>query len=363
MALLNNLDMMTTSVALISNPLTGAFAWLTRVFFDFFGNYGLAIIALTIVIRSILIPLNISSQKAMIKNQVLQSKQAEIKRKYPNDEEKQREEITKLMTENGAMSFSGCLLPFLQIFFIWPIYRIVSSPLKHIAQVTSENISKIAELAVNSNLAESSLLKSADTNDIPIAKLFSENSEFLRECISKGYMKAGQLVDLHFLGLDLTVTPAWNPVTIYKNPGTYLPLLIIPVLVVVTSVVSMRLATVLKPGYKEEQIAKERAKRNAAMSGQQPQADQAEMMTKMMNVSMPVIMLATTFMMPAAMGLYWTIGGIMGIVSQYIVYFLFSKPYELKKKEMEELKKTAFHKNKNNDEDNKSSKKNKNKKK
>ncbi len=345
MGLLNLIEPV-AAVALISNPLNGVFGWLTRLFFTFFGNYGIAIIALTVVIRVCLIPLNISSQRSMIKSQALASKQDEIKRKYPNDEAKQREEITKLMQENGAMSLSGCLLPILQLFFIWPVYRIVSGPLKYLSQVSAENIQKIAESAASKKLITESVLKMSDTNDIPLLKLFNENSDFLRECIEKGYIKAGQLLDLHFLGMDLTVTPAWNPVTISKNPGTYLPLLVIPVLVVLTSIISMKLGTVLRPGYKEEKIAKERAKRNAAMAGQQPQADQAEMMTKMMNFTMPILMLVTTFSMPAAMGLYWTIGGIMGIATQYIVYFLFTKPYAQKKKEMEELKKTAFHKNK-----------------
>lgn len=359
MGLLNNIVALSASLVFLENPLTGVFAWLTRVLFDFFGNYGIAIVMLTVIIRVILIPLNISSQKSMIKTQLLSSKQAEIKRKYPNDEKRQQEEITKLMQENGAMSLSGCLLPFLQLFFIWPIYRIVSGPLKHISQVSADNLKEIAKLASNSNLVKETVVKTIETNDIPLIKLFNENSQFLRECIDKGLIKAGQLIDFKFLGLDLTMTPAWNPVTIAKHPGTYLPLLVIPVLVVVTSIVSMKLGTVLRPGYKEEKIAKERAKRNAAMAGQQPVPDQAEMMTKMMNYMMPVLMLVTTFSMPAAMGLYWTIGGLMGIVTQYIVYFLFTKPYAIKKKEMEELKKTAFHKNKEGSTEKKNGKKKK----
>lgn len=345
MGFLQNLDILMTSKVLLSNPLTGLFSWITRLFFNYFGNYGIAIIALTVLIRLCLIPLNISSQRSMIKTQALASKQDEIKRKYPNDEQKQREEIAKMMSENGAMSLSGCLLPILQIVFIWPIFRIVSGPLQHLSQVTVENLKSIAELASSRNLVDSSIVKMVDTNDISLIKLFYENSDFLRECISKGYIKAGQLLDLHFLGLDLTMSPAWNPVTIIKEPGTYLPLLVIPVLVLATTILSMKLTNWLKPGYKEEKIAKERAKRNAAMAGQQPQADQAEMMTKMMNYTMPAIMLITTFSMPAAMGVYWVIGSIMGIITQFIVYYLFTKPYHLKKLEMAELKKQAFYKN------------------
>ena len=68
------------------------------------------------------------------------------------------------------------------------------------------------------------------------------------------------------------------------------------------------------------------------------------MTMKMMNWSMPIIMLVTTFTMPAAMGLYWIVGGIMGILTQVLVYFLFTKPYELKKAELEAKKAAVFKK-------------------
>ena len=69
------------------------------------------------------------------------------------------------------------------------------------------------------------------------------------------------------------------------------------------------------------------------------------MTTKMMSWMMPVLMLFTTFTLPAAMGLYWVVGGIMGILTQVLTYFMFTKPYELKKLEMEQKKAEAFKKN------------------
>ena len=59
----------------ILDPLYTLFGWLTRVLYDFFGNYGLAIIFLTVIIRGALIPLNIRSQKSMLKMQALSGKQ------------------------------------------------------------------------------------------------------------------------------------------------------------------------------------------------------------------------------------------------------------------------------------------------
>ena len=319
------------------------FGWLTRVLFGFFGNYGMAIIMLTVIIRAALIPLNIKSQKSMIKMQALSGKTAEIQRKYPDDKQKQQEEIMKLQQENGAMGFSGCILPFIQLFLIWPIYRIVSGPLIYLSQVPKENVQAMIDLATEQGLITKSIRISEQIH-IPLINVLNNNSDFLHECINKGYIAMGQLLDLHFLGMDLTQTPAWNPITIISDPKTYLPLLIFPILVILTTLLSMRMTNWLKPGYKEQKEAKEREKKNPARAGQTP-TDQAEMTTKMMSWMMPVLMLFTTFTLPAAMGLYWVVGGIMGILTQILTYFMFTKPYELKKLEMEQKKAEAFKKN------------------
>ena len=130
----------------ILDPLYTLFGWLTRVLFNFFGNYGLAIIFLTIIIRAALIPLNIRSQKSMLKMQALSGKQAELQRQYGDDKEAYQEAFMKMQKENGAGGLSGCLLPFLQLFFIWPIYRIVSGPLIYLSQVSKENIEAMINL-------------------------------------------------------------------------------------------------------------------------------------------------------------------------------------------------------------------------
>ena len=330
----------------LMSPLYRLFGWLTRIFLDFFGNYGVAIIVLTVIIRGLLIPLNVRSQRSMLKMQALSGKTAELQRKYGDDKQRYQEELVKMQQENGAMGgMSGCLLPFLQIFFIFPIYRIVSGPLYYLSNVTEEHIDSMVEIAKAQGLiAENAKL--AFNSHIPLIEALNNNSTFLSECVNKGLITMGQIINLDFLGMDLSMVPSWNPVTIISDPKTYLPLLMFPILVVIVNVISIRMGQVLRPDHKAQQEAKERAKNNPARAGQNPQEDTSEMTMKMMNWFMPIMMLVTTFTLPAAMGLYWVVGGIMGIVSQVLVYYLFTKPYELKKKELEIKKANAFKKNK-----------------
>jgi YidC/Oxa1 family membrane protein insertase len=126
-------------------------------------------------------------------------------------------------------------------------------------------------------------------------------------------------------------------------------MLIIPVIVVAVSIAQMQLSKIMKPGWKEEEEAKKRAKKNPARAGQAGDGksaaeDTTQMTMKMMNWMMPVLMLVTTFSMPAAMGVYWIISGIMGVITSVIVYIMFTKPYELKKAELEAKKDAVFKK-------------------
>ena len=81
-------------------------------FYGLVPSYGLAIIALTIVIRIALFPLSAgsirSARRMKIAQPVMQKRQAEIKAKFSGDPKKQQEELGKLMNEFGS-PLAGCL--------------------------------------------------------------------------------------------------------------------------------------------------------------------------------------------------------------------------------------------------------------
>ena len=81
-------------------------------FYGLVPSYGLAIIALTVVIRIALFPLSAgsirSARRMKIAQPVMQKRQAEIKSKFSGDPKKQQEELGKLMNEFGS-PLAGCL--------------------------------------------------------------------------------------------------------------------------------------------------------------------------------------------------------------------------------------------------------------
>ncbi len=94
-------------------------------FYGLVPSYGLAIIALTIVIRLAVVPLSAGQIRNMRKMKIVQplmkEKQEQIKQKYQNDPEKQREEQAKLMQEFGN-PLSGCLPLILQMPILFALF-------------------------------------------------------------------------------------------------------------------------------------------------------------------------------------------------------------------------------------------------
>lgn len=94
-------------------------------FYGLVPSYGLAIIALTVVIRLALFPLSAgsirSARRMRIAQPVMQKRQAEIKAKYANNPQKQQEELGALMKEFGS-PLSGCLPLLVQMPILFALF-------------------------------------------------------------------------------------------------------------------------------------------------------------------------------------------------------------------------------------------------
>ncbi|MGJ8695405.1 MAG: membrane protein insertase YidC [Verrucomicrobiaceae bacterium] len=101
----------------ISCPLN----WILNKFSNLFGgennpwSWGWAIMALTILIRSLMWPLHAKSTRTMKRMSKLQPKMAELKEKYPDDPNKMNQEMMKLYRTYGVNPMGGCLPMLAQI--------------------------------------------------------------------------------------------------------------------------------------------------------------------------------------------------------------------------------------------------------
>ncbi len=94
-------------------------------FYGILGNFGLAILALTLVVRLIMFPLANKSYESMSKMRNLQPKMEEIKKKHPDEPQKQQQELMALYQKEKINPLAGCLPLLLQIPVFYAVYKML----------------------------------------------------------------------------------------------------------------------------------------------------------------------------------------------------------------------------------------------
>lgn len=89
------------------------------------GDWGLAIIVLTVFVRLLLMPLTLKQTKSMYELQRIQPKIKELQKKYSDDKEKLQEETLKHYQENNVNPFGGCLPMLLQMPLLFALYAVL----------------------------------------------------------------------------------------------------------------------------------------------------------------------------------------------------------------------------------------------
>ena len=94
------------------------------------GNWGVAIIVLTLLIKLLLFPIN---QRAIASQQAMQKIQPELKKlqeKYKSDPLKQQQETMKFMSQANVNPIKGCLPALIQIPFFIAMFRILQTSIE-----------------------------------------------------------------------------------------------------------------------------------------------------------------------------------------------------------------------------------------
>ena len=105
----------------LTKPISHAINW----FYGYVGNFGLAIIAFTILMRLILFPLAHISFKSMAKMKKLQPEMKQLKETYPDDKQKMQKELMALYKREGANPVAGCLPIMVQIPIFFSLYKVL----------------------------------------------------------------------------------------------------------------------------------------------------------------------------------------------------------------------------------------------
>ena len=261
-------------------PLGYVMEWI----YNLIPNYGWDIIIFTIVIRLISIPLQLNQQKSMAKMSAFQPMIADIQKKYKDKPEKQQEELMKLQ-EQGYKPTAGCMPMLVNFLVMFGVIEVVYRPLQRIFHIGADALTAAGEALTAMGISFTTVTR--DTNIIAqvIAGESTVSSCFTPDQVAT-ITEFGQHMD--FFGIDLTRVPQ------YSLAAENLPLLILPVLAIVTMFLSTHISM--------------------KASGQEMQGSM-----KLTMYMMPLMYLFFCFTYPLAFSLYYVISNIVMTVQTQVM--------------------------------------------
>ncbi len=269
------------------------FAWplgyVMQLIYNIIPNYGWDLILFTILIRLLSIPLTVKQQKNMVRMSAYQPMIEEIQKKYKDKPEKQQEEMVRFQQEYGYNPTAGCLPMVLNLFVMFGVIGVVYEPLRRMFHFSTELLTAAGDALTALGITFTNVTR--DTNIIAQA-VAGESS-------ITGLFSAEQLATItefsrhmDFFGIDLTRVPE------YSFAAENLPLLVFPILALITSFISTWFSM--------------------NSSGQKMQGSM-----KVTMYLMPLMYIFFCFTVPTAFSLYYVISNVLMIVQNAVVKKLY----------------------------------------
>src|SRR5690606_7007068 len=99
--------------------------WLLRELYALTGNFGVAIILLTVVIRGLMFPVAQKQFASMAQMRAVQPKMKALQERYKDDKPRLQQEMGRLYKDEGVNPLAGCLPIFLQIPIFFALYKVL----------------------------------------------------------------------------------------------------------------------------------------------------------------------------------------------------------------------------------------------
>lgn len=277
------------------------FGYVLEFFYNFFSNYGIALLLFSLAVKLILLPMSAKSKKSMMKTTRLQPLVKQIEIACGDDKAKYQQEVQKLYKEEGASMTGGCLWAFIPLLILIPLYNVIREPLEYLLRLSSEQIATVKEaLAALEGV-------SADKLDVYWQYRAASNAALLPEGV--------EALNFFFCGIDLGLKPNWKIWTLHswaEIGGAIIPL-ISGGLNYLSMFISQKMNTTVirdENGEKDEEAAK------AASTG------------KVMNMLMPLMSVWFGFIMPLGISIYWIAQSVFGIIQDYFLTKHYRKIYD-----------------------------------
>ena len=310
--------------------ITVPFGYLLDWLYQFTNNYGLALILFAVAVQLVLLPITAKSKKSMMKMSRLQPRIQEIQKKYENDQKKQQEAIQQLQKEEGAtMGCGGCLWSLVPMLILIPLYGVVRQPIQYMLHETAETAAQIVAI-IKEGLPELFTGQNSYYEQLIAAARISEFAEAIKAALPEVSQRTLEGLNFTFLDINLGTIPTFNIFgEAWKWDWQHIGAFLIPVI----SASQQLVATLVSQKTNNSVITDEKGleDKEAAKKSQSAQTG------KMMMWMMPIMSLWIGFTVPAALSLYWFVGGLVRMVEDTILTKRYRKIYDAE--DAERLKK------------------------
>lgn len=259
--------------------------------YNLIGNYGWTVIAFTVLIKMITLPIGVVVQKNSIKMVKMQPMIDDLKRKYPDKADKDQfmEEQIALFKKEKYSAGIGCLPMIIQVVVILGIIYVIYNPLKHLLRFNKETIGALYEIAMGI-LGVDELGPSAGLTVVDLVQN-SQYTDLFRTVAPDSVINSIMQFDTSFMGLNLALVPTVTGI-----------LVIIPIL-------SALSALILCLVQNKENVL---------------QQEQGLLNKWGMTIFLVVFSLYFTFVVPAGVGIYWICSNVFAIIQIYILNWIYN---------------------------------------
>ncbi len=308
---------LTTYQGAILGPIAKVLGYILQALYSLLSNFGIentgiCIILFTFIVNALMLPMQIKQQKFSKMSAIMNPEIQEIQKKYKNKKDQASQQKMSLETQAvyrkyGVSPASGCLPMLITFPILFALYRVIYNIPAYVPQIydiysglaekiqaagiTVEQLSDM--VTAKTYVITDAVRAAAESNDlsyfVDVLGQFNESAwkELIRsypdlESVITSVSDTSKHIN-SFLGLNIA-----------DNPGIKSVSIIIPVLSVITQILSMKISMA-----------------GTAQTMDQNNPTAASM--KMMNNVMPFVTGLMCFMFPIGVGIYWIAGNIFRI--------------------------------------------------
>lgn len=278
------------------------FGYLLNIINNFVGNYGLAIILFTVIIKLIMLPLSIKQQRTMKKSTQLQEKMKVLQFKYKNDPEKLNREMMDLYKKENMSPFSGCFSAIIQFILLISIFYMVRFPLTYMEHIDKTQIDTYVQQLKNDGINVSEAYSEID---------IIREIDYLKEKFPEDENLNKINLNMQFCGLDLSKIPQ-------QNLGDW-TVYIIPVLYIISTFISMRITTSMQSKTNKKEDVIDITENKDKKEERNEMEDAMAQSNKMMSWMMPIMSVSISLVAPLGLALYWLVNNILMIGERLVL--------------------------------------------